>query len=258
MLRESNFERISGPACPDLVLGAMAGARFHQVYMPCVILARGGSDLQAPVWMPQSVTLSDAQKDGEIEEAVKLLGAGDVVAFPTDTLYGLGADVFSVKALERIFVIKGRPNSLALPVLVGLWEQVKLVARFTGVGRKLAARFWPGPLTLVLPKLENLPKLVTGGRDTVAVRMPDHHVPLVLAEQLGGPITGTSANLNGGPDLHTLAAVQAQLGNQVHCIIQTGPHPKGIPSTVVDVTGERPRLLRQGALPFQDILATLD
>ena len=196
--------------------------------------------------------------DRDIEEAVNLLKTGGVVAFPTDTLYGLGADIFCVKALERVFAIKGRPSGLALPVLVSCWEQVKLVARFTGVGARLAERFWPGPLTLVLPKLDHLPGLVTGGRDTVAVRMPDHSVPLALAEQLGGPVTGTSANLSGGPDLLTLEKLQAQLGDRVDYIIRTGPAPKGTPSTVVDVTDETPRLVRQGALPFPEILAALD
>ena len=183
---------------------------------------------------------------------------GGVVAFPTDTLYGLGADVFSVKALERIFCIKGRPLGSALPVLVNCCEQVERVARFTSVGARLAEQFWPGPLTLVLPKLDQLPELVAGGRHTVAVRMPDHRVPLALSEKLGGPITGTSANLSGGPDLLTLEALQAQLGEQVDYIIRAGPTPKGTSSTVVDVTGETPRLVRQGALSFPEILAALD
>jgi L-threonylcarbamoyladenylate synthase len=198
------------------------------------------------------------QIDRDIEEAVNLLKAGGVVVFPTDTLYGLGAGVFFASALERVFAIKGRPMGLALPVLVSCWEQVKLVARLTRVGVRLAERFWPGPLTLVLPKLDHLPELVTGGRHTVAVRMPDHRIPLALAEQLGGPVTGTSANLSGGSDLHTLETLQAQLGGRVDYIIRTGPTPNGTPSTVVDVTGETPRLVRQGALPFPEILAALD
>ncbi len=181
-----------------------------------------------------------------------------MVVFPTDTLYGLGADVFSVEALERVFAIKGRPAGLALPVLVSCWEQVKLVARLTAVGNRLADRFWPGPLTLVLPKLDRLPELVTGGRDTVAVRMPGHRVPLVLAEQLGRPVTGTSANLSGEADLLTLDTVEAKLGGQVDYILPIGPAPKGAPSTVVDVTADSPRLVRQGALPFPEVLAALE
>ena len=198
------------------------------------------------------------QIDRDIEAAVTLLKAGGVVVFPTDTLYGLGADVFCDSALERVFAIKGRPLSLALPVLVCCWEQVKLVARLTKVGGRLADRFWPGPLTLVLPKLDHLPELLTGGRETVAVRMPNHSVPLALTDRLGEPMTGTSANLSGGPDLLTLETLQAQLAGRVDYIMRTGPAPKGTPSTVVDVTGETPRLVRQGALPFLEILAALD
>ena len=178
--------------------------------------------------------------------------------FPTDTLYGLGADVFSLDALERVFAIKGRPAGLALPVLVSCWEQVALVASFTAVGERLAKRFWPGPLTLVLPKLDRLPELVTGGRDTVALRMPDHRVPLALAELLGGPITGTSANLSGEPNLLTPESLRTQLGGLVDYIIRAGPTPKGTPSTVVDVTGETPRLVREGVVFFHEILAELN
>lgn len=196
--------------------------------------------------------------DTQIEEAVKHLKAGGVIVFPTDTLYGLGADVFSVAALERIFTIKGRPAELALPVIVSCWQQAKLVAQLTAVGTRLADRFWPGPLTLVLPKLDEVPKLVTGGRDTVAVRMPDHRVPLALTECLGGPITGTSANLSGDSDFLTLETVSAGLGDQVNYIIRIGPAPRGTPSTVVDVTSGSPRLLRQGALPFPEVLAALE
>ena len=208
--------------------------------------------------MQKIVSVFNDQIDRDIEEAVKFLKAGGVVVFPTDTLYGLGADVFSVSALERVFAIKGRALDFALPVLVSCWEQVKLVARPTEVGGRLADRFWPGPLTLVLPKLDQLPELVTGGRDTVAVRVPDHSVPMALAQQLGGPVTGTSANLSGGPDLLTLETLEAQLGDRVDYIIRTGPVPKGTPSTVVDVTDETPRLVRQGSLPFPEILAVLD
>ena len=147
---------------------------------------------------------------------------------------------------------------MAVPVIVSCWQQAKLVAQLTEVGNRLADKFWPGPLTLVLPKLDRLPELVTGGKDTVAVRMPDHRIPLALTECLGGPITGTSANLSGDPDLLTLETVSAGLGDQVDYIIRIGPAPGGTPSTVVDVTKGSPRLLRQGALPFPAVLAALE
>jgi L-threonylcarbamoyladenylate synthase len=192
----------------------------------------------------------------EIDAAVRSLSAEGVVAFPTDTLYGLGADVFSLPALERVISIKGRPPGLALPVLVSGWDQVGMVARdVPEAARLLARRFWPGPLTLVLAGLAHLPEPVTGGGDTVAVRMPAHWVPVALAGKLGRPITGTSANRSGEPDLLTVAAVEEQLGGRVDYIIRAGPTPKGTPSTVVDVTGGKPRLVRQGALPFEDVMA---
>ena len=209
-------------------------------------------------WIGKILPARIGQIDKDIQEAVKLLKTGGVVVFPTDTLYGLGADVFSVSALERVFSIKGRPLGLALPVLVNCWEQVNLVARFIEAGAKLAERFWPGPLTLVLPKRDHLPGLVTGGKNTVAVRMPDHRVPLALSRDLGGPITGTSANLSGAPDLLTLETLQAQLGEQVDYIIRTGPAPNGTASTVVDVTEETPRLVRPGAISLESIRAALE
>ena len=177
------------------------------------------------------------------------------MVLPTDTLYGLGADVFSERALRRVFAIKGRPAGLALPVLVADWEQVRrVVGDVAGVGRLLAQMFWPGPLTMVLSRSPRLSALVTGGRDTVAVRMPDHWVPRELAGRLGAPITGTSANRSGMADLRTVAEVEAQLDYQVDYVVRCGPAPGGAASTVVDVTGETPRLLRQGALPFDQIL----
>ena len=191
----------------------------------------------------------------ELDTAVLVLREGGVVAFPTDTLYGLGADVFNASALQRVFDIKGRPAELALPVLVAAWPQVEVVAvGLTEAARRLAAAFWPGSLTLVLPKSPSLSLLVTGGRDTVAVRMPDHPAPLTLAAQLGRPITGTSANRSGEADLKTLAAVQATLGGSVDCIVDVGPPPQGTPSTVVDLTGDVPALIREGAIPFSEVL----
>ncbi|MDP6549586.1 MAG: L-threonylcarbamoyladenylate synthase [Dehalococcoidia bacterium] len=199
--------------------------------------------------------MSAPHGEKELGEAVRHLRDGGVVLLPTDTLYGLGADVFSVPALKRVFSIKGRPPHLALPVLVSGWGQVGLVARdVPESGRMLARRFWPGALTLVLSRRDCVPDLVTGGRDTVAVRMPGHPVPLALADKLGGPITGTSANRSGEADPQTLAEVEAELGGRVDYIIRAGPAPKGTPSTVVDISTGTPRLLRQGAVPFPEVL----
>ncbi len=191
----------------------------------------------------------------ELEEAVRSLNSGGVVVFPTDTLYGLGADVFSLAALQRIFSIKYRRADLALPVLVAGLDQVEAVAQpMSAQAQRLAERFWPGPLTLVMRRSPDLPGLVTGGADTVAVRMPGHPVPLELARRLGRPITGTSANRSGQPDLLDLSALENQLGNLVDHIIQTGPVPAGTASTIVNVTGDTPQLLRGGAISLEEIL----
>lgn len=180
------------------------------------------------------------------------------MVFPTDTLYGLGADAFSVSALERIFEIKLRPAELSLPLLVSCWDQLEAVAReIPEAARQLANRFWPGPLTLILPKAPILSHLVTGGKETVAVRMPDHPVALDIIKSLGGPISGTSANRSGQQDLLDFDAVRAELGNDVDYVVQSGPQPRGAPSTVVDLTTETPKLLRQGALPMDEILREL-
>jgi L-threonylcarbamoyladenylate synthase len=177
------------------------------------------------------------------------------VVFPTDTLYGLGADAFSDPALERIFAIKGRPAEISLPLLVSCWDHLKTVtAQIPVAARQLAQRFWPGPLTLVLPKAQSLPSRVTGGRETVAVRMPNHPVALEIIRRLDRPITGTSANRSGQQDLLDLDSVRAELADDVDYIVQSGPQPNGTPSTIIDMTAEVPQLLRQGALPFEQIL----
>ena len=189
-----------------------------------------------------------------LAESLACLREGGVVATPTDTLYGLAADVRNETALQRVFDIKGRPANLALPVLVANWEQVGMVAQVPeGPVGQLASAFWPGSLTLVLPKRPGLSPLVTGGRETVAVRMPDHWVPLNLAGALGAPVTGTSANRSGQPDLNSPAEIREHLGDSVGAVVDAGPAPGGVQSTIVDFTGERPALLREGATPFADV-----
>ncbi len=191
----------------------------------------------------------------EIDVAARQLQSGGVIAFPTDTLYGLGADLFDESALERIFAIKGRPSDLALPALLASREQLEMVTgEFPVVGTQLADRFWPGSLTLVVRKGRRVPDLATGGRSTLAVRIPNHRVPLALATKLAGPITGTSANLSGGPDLASIAEIEQQLGPQLEGIIRCGPPPMGIPSTVVDVTSNEAKVLREGAITAWEIL----
>ncbi len=195
----------------------------------------------------------------DLERAVQHLMDGGVVAMPTDTLYGLAADVFNPAALDRIFAAKGRSEELALPVLVNGWEQVQSMAEDIPPPAKiLAERFWPGALTLVVLKAQGVPDLLTAGGPRVALRIPAHRVPIALIKGLGGPITGTSANISGGPDASTLAELTSQMESRVDHIIKSGPAPAGTASTVVDITSERPKLLREGAIPFSLVLTAWD
>ncbi len=190
----------------------------------------------------------------QILEAVGVLKGEGVVAFPTDTLYGLGASIYSQRAVERVFQIKGRPQEMALPVLLSRPEQLEEVAlEVSPMAHRLARAFWPGPLTLVVQKSPRVPSLVTAGRETVAVRVPNHQVPRALVEGLGAPLTGTSANPSGGPDPVTAEDVRRLLGTQVDYIVDGGPAPLGRPSTVVDVTGDTLRVLRARAVSVQQL-----
>ena len=189
-----------------------------------------------------------------VETGVEVLKNHGVVAYPTDTLYGLGAAFNDLEAVERVFDIKGRSRNAALPLLVASPSDVEQVAvGLTHQAEKLMEAFWPGPLTLVVPSSQTTPDLVTGGRGTVAVRMPDHPVPQALVRRLGCPITGTSANPTGGSDPATAEDVRRALGDRVDCVIDGGSAPIGQPSTVIDLTGKRPRLIRAGALTVEAI-----
>lgn len=180
-----------------------------------------------------------------------------MVAIPTDTLYGLAADATNADALERVYEIKGRPANMPLPVLVSGWEQVAIVSAVDGhdgeLARALADRFWPGPLTMVLPAAAGLPSRLTGGLDTIAVRMPNHDVPLALSAATGKPITGTSANRSGAPDITDPEVLRRTLGTMVDGIITSGTQPLGTASTIVAISGSNVTLLRAGALDFSTV-----
>jgi L-threonylcarbamoyladenylate synthase len=192
-----------------------------------------------------------------LAKALQHLKDGGVIAIPTDTLYGLAADVFNLAALDRVFQIKERSEDLALPVLVSGWQQVEMVARdIPAQAEALAERFWPGALTLVAMKAEKVSDLLTAGRPTVAIRMPGHPVPIWLAKSLGRPITGTSANITGGADPSSLEELTAQIGGRVDYIVTSGPAPEGTASTIVDVSSDSLRLIREGAIPFNLVMET--
>ena len=196
----------------------------------------------------------------ELKEALAILQRGGLVAYPTDTVYGLGANAFDPTAVLRVFQAKGRPPTEPMPVLLPDVLYMPWVARdIAEVAWRLALRFWPGALTLVLPRTADVPDAVTGGRDSVAVRVPDHPVPRALSRLLGAPITGTSANLSGQPSPAGTSGVRAQLGDRVDLVME-GECYLGKESTVVEIAGfnATPRLIRQGAIPWaavQEVIA---
>src|SRR5690349_641067 len=190
--------------------------------------------------------------------AANLLRAGEVVAFPTETVYGLGADATSEAALQRIFVAKERP--LSDPLIVHLADASHLaeVARaIPPEAERLAERFWPGPLTLVLRRLARIPALVAAGGDTVGVRIPAHPVAQALLRAADLPIAAPSANRFMHTSPTTAAHVLADLDGRIACILDGGPTTVGVESTVVDLTTNPPRLLRPGGVTLQALRAIL-
>ena len=189
----------------------------------------------------------------EIEKGVKILQRGGVIAFPTDTVYGLGGDAFNSTAVERIYEIKNRPRHQPLPVLIADIERLATLANpIPEFARFLARRFWPGGLTLVLPKADLVPAYLAAG-PTIAVRIPNHPVCLTLIEHLGNPIIGTSANISSRPSVLTADEVEQQLGGKIDFVIDGGKCPGGRESTIVDVTHEPPVILRQGIIPSHEV-----
>lgn len=189
-----------------------------------------------------------------IVAAVARLGLGEPIAFPTETVYGLGADALDVDAVERIFALKGRPASNPLIVHVSGWEMAEdLVDVWTDDAQKLADAFWPGSLTLVLTKSNIVPDIVTAGGSTVAVRCPAHPIALGLIESLGKPIVGPSANPSGSISPTTADHVARGFSGKDVLIIDGGSCRAGIESTVVDLTGDEPRILRGGVVSHRQI-----
>src|SRR4030043_2353900 len=190
----------------------------------------------------------------QIKLAVDVLTKGGIVAYPTDTVYGLGADPLNEKAVSRIYEVKSRPRNLPLPLLLAEKSDLLKVALIVPeTAWRLVEQFWPGGLTLVVKKNAWVPDSITAGGDTVAVRMPDHPVTIALIRGLGNPVVGTSANLSGKPSPVTTTEVSQQVGDRIDLIIDGGRCPGGIESTVVDVSGASPTINRDGAIPREDI-----
>ncbi|GHB68395.1 threonylcarbamoyl-AMP synthase [Streptomyces cirratus] len=194
----------------------------------------------------------------DIEKAAGVLRAGGLVALPTETVYGLGANAEDRAAVSRIFQVKGRPPSHPLIVHIGRAELLDdWVEDVPAPARLLAEHFWPGPLTLVLRRGPRVPLEATGGLQTVAVRVPDHPVALALLSAFGGGITAPSANRFGSVSPTTANDVRAELGDAVDFVLDGGSCAVGVESTIVDATGEIPAILRPGGVTREDLEAVL-
>lgn len=198
----------------------------------------------------------DADAPAGLDRAVSVLRSGGIAAIPTDTLYGLAANPFDAAAVARLFAVKSRALEKALPLVAADIEQVRrTLGALTPLGARLAQRFWPGPLTLVVAAADTLAGEVTGGTGTVGVRVPALAVTRALCAACGFPLTATSANISGEPATVDPEEVVRQIGERIDVLVDAGPTPGGPPSTIVDVTGDEPRLIRTGAIAWQDVLA---
>ncbi len=186
--------------------------------------------------------------------ALRVLGEGGLVAFPTDTFYALGADAQNEAAVARVFTAKRRPPGDPLPVLVADQEQWRpLVVDLPEGALRLAARFWPGPLTIVCRAAPGVPRVLVGGGGSLGVRQPALPVAIGLCRAFGGPVVGTSANRHGHPAPTTAVQVALDLGTAVDLILDGGPCPLARPSTVVDVTRTPPIVVRAGGIPLEAV-----
>ncbi len=193
--------------------------------------------------------------EARVAAAAAVLRRGGLVVYPTETFYGLGALAREGAALERLARAKLRPEGKPLPLLAADLAQVAEVARLEGRAARIAARFWPGPLTLVLPARPGLPAEITAGTGTVGIRVPGSPLARALARAAGGALVSTSANPSGGPPPAQVADLEPRLRGAVDHVLDGGPTPGGRPSTVVAVEGESVRLVRAGAVSFERVTA---
>jgi L-threonylcarbamoyladenylate synthase len=207
--------------------------------------------------VPVVAVAADRPEAAVLERAASLLRAGELVIYPTDTLYALGALARDAAAAGKVRAAKGRDDLKPLPLVAADAEQARtLCARWPAAAARLAARFWPGPLTLVLPAAEGTPEEVTAGTGAVAVRVPGSALPRLLCASAGGALVSTSANRSGAPAPVTCAEAVAGVGAAAALALDGGPG-RPLPSTIVDLTGGAPRLLREGPVAWPDVLGVL-
>jgi L-threonylcarbamoyladenylate synthase len=197
------------------------------------------------------------ERTGDVERAVEVLRNGGVVAYATDTLYGLAVDPRSPAAVARLFLVKGRQPGHAIPLIAADLAQAEEVATFDDLARRLAGAFWPGPLSLVLDARPGLDEAVLAEDHSVAIRVPGAVVARGLAAGFGGCITATSANLSGHPAPATPDEVSRDLADRIDLLLDTGPAAGGAPSTIVDTRGGSLRLARAGAVAWDRVLRSV-
>ncbi len=209
--------------------------------------------------MARIIKCKDTRPSTEaLQAAVSIIAQEGVVAIPTETFYGLAAHPFSERALKKIFVLKKRPPEKPLLLLIGELQMLgQVVKEVPPLAQKLLHKFWPGPLTLIFPAQAHLPHALTAGTGTVAVRLTPHPVPREISRLLGHPITGTSANLSGAPPARTALEV-AQTLPALDLILDAGETSGQTASTILDVTGPSPRLIRKGVISWEEIKAYLE
>jgi len=213
------------------------------------------------VWFVDNDVENDVEKlqsCSQIVDAARLLRDGEVVAFPTETVYGLGANALSNESVEKIFLAKGRPSDNPLIVHIGDKAQLSAVVQHVPEkGNRLMEAFWPGPLTIILPKTDRVASSVTAGLDSVGVRMPDHPLALALIREAGVPIAAPSANRSGRPSPTTADHVMTDLNGRVAGVLDGGPTGVGVESTVIDVTVDPPVILRPGGVTKEQLEAVI-
>ncbi len=194
---------------------------------------------------------NDPEED-VLRKVAEMIRKGKVVAYPTDTVYGLGTNALNERAVERIFKIKGRERK-PISIVISSLKMANEFGEINEIALKLMKAFFPGPITIVVRKRDVLPSILTAGSDKVGLRMPKHVVPLKLAEFSGVPITSTSANVSGRPSPTRAEDVLKELGDRIDALIDAGETPLKVESTVIDTTTKPPKVLRLGALPIERI-----
>ena len=192
-----------------------------------------------------------------IEQAAFLIQQGQLVCFPTDTVYGIGAAASNEEAIRRLYAVKGRTPDKPLPLLIAHPSDAGHFAEVTGVAKMLIARFWPGPLTIVMRKVDGFRSAALARQPTIGLRVPNHDVPRDITQMLGEPLTGSSANRSGSRPPLSAAEVAFSLGDMVSLVLDGGRAEGGVESTVVDVSGGAPFIVREGAVGQEEIAKVL-